>query len=142
MPSITDYQIFYFEPDCERLSTCFPDSLYTQVPTKFCSCVVVLLSSILSCLFPVLNQFMEKLDSRYERSRKPGPGVSASARRERIEGHQSSSTPPAGLAAWMIDPTYRHEVVLTPNASIHLVPTSISDAGDNIISKPLLPYSI
>lgn len=85
---------------------------------------------------------MEKLDSRYERSRKPGPGVSASARRERIEGHQSNSTAPAGLAAWMIDPTYRHEAVITPNASIHLVPTTISEAGENIISKHCLSYSI
>ena len=78
---------------------------------------------------------MEKLDTRYERSRKPGPGVSASARRERIEGHQSSSTPPSGLAAWMVDPSYHHDAVITPNASIHLVPTTISEDGDNIISK-------
>ena len=78
---------------------------------------------------------MEKLDARYERSRKPGPGVSASARRERVEGHASSSSPPSGLPAWMINPTYRHDSILSQNSSMHLVPTSMTEAGDNMISK-------
>ena len=59
----------------------------------------------------VLNMFVQKLDSRYEKARKPGPGVSANARRERIEGQPSTSGPTPGLPAWMIDQDY-HQVVI------------------------------
>ena len=48
-----------------------------------------------------------KLDARYERARRPGPGVSASARRERLDGHISTSQPPPGLPSWMVDSQYR-----------------------------------
>ena len=51
--------------------------------------------------------FVQKLDARYERARKPGPGVSANARRERMEGTCSTSGPPPGLPSWMIDTEYQ-----------------------------------
>ena len=72
---------------------------------------------------------MEKLDARYERSRKPGPGVSASARRERLEGHPSTSGPPTGLPAWMVDHAYRQDAVLVPTnpGPMHLVSTTPID---------------
>lgn len=57
--------------------------------------------------FSVLNLFVQKLDARYERARKPGPGVSANARRERIEGSASTSGIPPGIPSWMIDPEYQ-----------------------------------
>ena len=55
--------------------------------------------------------FLNKLDVRYERARKPGPGVSANARRERIEGQPSTSQPPVGLPSWMLDQDY-HQVYI------------------------------
>ena len=61
----------------------------------------------------VLNLFIQKLDARYERARKPGPGVSANARRERIEGQASTSTPPSGLPSWMIDADYQEVIIYT-----------------------------
>ena len=67
---------------------------------------------MLFCL--VLNMFVQKLDSRYERARKPGPGVSANARRERTEGQPSTSPPPPALPSWMIDPDY-HQVLSNIN---------------------------
>lgn len=67
----------------------------------------IILTLSLFCL--VLNMFLHKLDVRYERARKPGPGVSANARRERIEGQPSTSQPPPGLPSWMLDQDY-HQV--------------------------------
>lgn len=83
---------------------------------------------------------MEKLDARYERSRKPGPGVSASARRERVEGHPSTSGPPAGLPSWMVDPNFQQDaVMMASDPAVHLVSTaSITDSTAGEIGRVTL----
>ena len=48
---------------------------------------------------------MMKLDSRCERSKKPGQ--TSTVKRERVPGLPSTTTPPLGLPSWMIDPNYK-----------------------------------
>ena len=56
-------------------------------------------------LSSVMNQFIQKLDSRYDKARKPGTG--STVKRERIDGLPSTSHPPPNLPSWMIDPAYK-----------------------------------
>ena len=53
----------------------------------------------------VLNQFVLKLDNRYEKNKKPGTG--STVKRERVAGLPSTSQPPPSLPTWMIDPNYK-----------------------------------
>jgi len=53
----------------------------------------------------VLNQFIFKLDNRYDKNKKPGTG--STVKRERVTGLPSTSQPPPSLPAWMIDPNYK-----------------------------------
>ena len=59
-------------------------------------------------LFPyvcvVLNQFIQKIDGRLEKLRKPGATVNI--KRERVEGSASTSRPPYNLPKWMIGPAF------------------------------------
>ena len=61
---------------------------------------------------PVMNQFVLKLDSRYEKTKKPGTG--STVKRERSQGLPSTSSPPSSLPSWMIDPSYN----ITPATSV------------------------
>ena len=62
-----------------------------------------------------MNQFIQKLDSRYEKTKKPGTG--STVKRERAQGLPSTSSPPASLPSWMVDPSYKS----TPVTSITTV---------------------
>ena len=53
----------------------------------------------------VLNQFIQKLDSRYEKSKKPG--TNSTVKRERLQGLPSTSQPSPTLPSWMINPDYK-----------------------------------
>ena len=61
--------------------------------------------------FSVMNQFIQKLDSRYEKARKPGTG--STVKRERVNGLPSTSNPPPSLPSWMIDPSYKMQATTT-----------------------------
>lgn len=56
-------------------------------------------------MLAVINQFILKLDSRYEKTRKPGAG--STVKRERVAGTPSTTPPPISLSSWMIDPSYK-----------------------------------
>lgn len=56
-------------------------------------------------IYPVVNQFIIKLDNRYEKTKKPGTG--STVKRERLPGLPSTSSPPTSLPSWMIDPSYK-----------------------------------
>lgn len=58
-----------------------------------------------------MNQFIQKLDSRYEKSKKPGSG--STVKRERVSGLPSTSQPPPTLPSWMIDPSYKMPATTT-----------------------------
>ena len=76
-----------------------------------CVCVeggrerVNLMNNHATLYFAVMNQFIQKLDSRYEKARKPGTG--STVKRERVNGLPSTSNPPPNLPSWMIDPSYK-----------------------------------
>ncbi len=52
-----------------------------------------------------MNQFVAKLDSRYEKTKKPSTG--STVKRERVQGVSSSSCPPPTLPSWMVDSSYK-----------------------------------
>jgi hypothetical protein len=58
-----------------------------------------------------MNQFIQKLDNRYEKARKPGTG--STVKRERVNGLPSTSNPPPSLPSWMIDPSYKMQATTT-----------------------------
>lgn len=62
-----------------------------------------------------MNQFVMKLDNRYDKTKKSGAG--STVKRERSHGLPSTSSPPATLPSWMIDPSYK----MTPATSITTV---------------------
>jgi len=66
----------------------------TQIYTNyFTSCPVV------------MNQFVVKLDSRYDKTKKPG--AVSTVKRERVSGLSSTSSPPTSIPSWMVDPGYK-----------------------------------
>ena len=75
----------------------------------------------------VLNQFLMKLDARYERSKKPG--TNSTIKRERIIGMHSTSRPPSALPSWMVNPDFK-----LPPSSVCLDPSE----GDDAASSKLL----
>ena len=72
-------------------------------------------SYFMFCSISVMNQFVAKLDSRYEKTKKPGTG--STVKRERMPGLPSTSSPPICLPSWMVDPSYK----TTPFSSITTV---------------------
>ena len=82
-----------------------------------------------------MNQFIQKLDSRYEKARKPGTG--STVKRERINGLPSTSHPPPNLPAWMIDPSYK----LPATTSVCISPSALEaqDPPTGIIYTCYLP---
>lgn len=62
-----------------------------------------------------MNQFILKLDNRYEKTKKPGSG--STVKRERTPGLPSTSSPPS-LPIWMIEPSYK---TTSPSTSITTV---------------------
>ena len=64
----------------------------------------------------VLNQFVQKLDNRYERSLKTTK--SSTVKRDRVLGLASSSQPPQSLPSWMIDPTYKRPTPLATTPTV------------------------
>ena len=62
-----------------------------------------------------MNQFILKLDNRYDKTKKPGTG--STVKRERVPGLPSTSSPPSSLPSWMVDPSYK----ITPASSIATV---------------------
>ncbi|KAL5509108.1 hypothetical protein EMCRGX_G004397 [Ephydatia muelleri] len=69
-----------------------------------------------------LNQFLMKLDARYERSKKPG--TNSTIKRERIIGMHSTSRPPPALPSWMVNPDFK-----LPPSSVCLDPSEGDDAA-------------
>ena len=58
-----------------------------------------------------MNQFIQKLDNRYEKARKPG--TASTVKRDRLAGLPSSTPPPPNLPSWMIDPAYKMPATAT-----------------------------
>lgn len=80
-------------------------------------------SHVTSCdLTPltVLNQFVHKLDNRYERSLKTTK--SSTVKRDRVMGLASASQPPTSLPGWMIDPNYKRPTPLTSTPTVCMEP--------------------
>ena len=69
---------------------------------------------------PVLNQFVHKLDNRYERSLKTTK--SSTVKRDRVLGLPSSSQPPPSLPNWMIDPNYKRPTPLATTPTVCMEP--------------------
>ena len=78
-----------------------------------------------------MNQFIQKLDTRYEKSRKPGTG--STVKRERIGGLPSTSHPPPNLPSWMIDPTYKLPATATVSVSPPPLEEQESTTGSAIL---------
>ncbi len=80
-----------------------------------------------------MNQFILKLDSRYDKTKKPGSG--STVKRERAQGLPSTSTPPITLPSWMIEPGYKMSPTSPMNTvcvreSSPLDPNQDSSAGE------------
>ena len=69
------------------------------------SVIIITHEHTIASLTAVLNQFILKLDNRYDKNKKPGTG--STVKRERVTGLPSTSQPPPSLPAWMIDPNYK-----------------------------------
>jgi len=69
------------------------------------SVIIITHERTITSLTAVLNQFILKLDNRYDKNKKPGTG--STVKRERVTGLPSTSQPPPSLPAWMIDPNYK-----------------------------------
>lgn len=81
----------------------------------------------------VLNQFVQKLDSRLDQQRKPS--VNANIKRERVEGAVSTSSPPFSLPKWMINPTHQHLLTVEEIAGGSTV-SQVSVQADGIMGGP------
>lgn len=77
-----------------------------------------------SPFYVVMNQFVMKLDNRCEKTKKSGAG--STVKRERHQGLPSTSSPPASLPSWMIDPSYK----ITPATSVTTVCVRESSLDD------------
>ena len=63
----------------------------------------------LYCVGAVMNQFILKLDNRYEKTKKPGAG--STVKRERVAGEASTTSPLSSLPLWMIDANYKTSTI-------------------------------
>ena len=80
-----------------------------------CSYSLICTHIISSFPLPVLNQFMHKLDNRYERSLKTTK--SSTIKRDRVMGLPSTSHPPLSLPSWMVDPNYKMPAPAPPTST-------------------------
>ena len=75
----------------------------------------------------VMNQFIQKLDNRYNKTKKPGAG--STVKRERVGGTPSSTSPFVSLPPWMIDGNYKP--VLTSDISSVCIQESSLDRPED-----------
>lgn len=76
-----------------------------------------------SSIIPVLNQFIQKLDNRYDRSLKSTK--ISTVKRDRVLGVSSTSEPPVTLPNWMIDPSYKRPTPIPITTTVCLEPDTV-----------------
>ena len=74
-----------------------------------------------------MNQFIVKLDSRYEKTKKPGAG--STVKRERVAGLPSTSCPPATIPTWMVDASYKS----SPSIAACMRESSLEPMSDSVV---------
>lgn len=74
----------------------------------------------MTIMFTVLNQFVQKLDNRYERSLKTTK--ISTVKRDRMVGAPSTSQPPLSLPNWMIDPSYKRPTPIPSTSTVCMEP--------------------
>ena len=83
----------------------------------------------------VLNQFMQKLDNRYDRSLKTTK--ISTVKRDRAVGAPSTSQPPISLPSWMIDPSYKRPTPIPTSTTVCMDPAVDPDNSSCEISLSL-----